>query len=451
MEEARTFSAAVLNGSGDASGPTHIALQPSSRHPMVCAPRRGVSVEPTVENAVQGVSRQTNLACRQERPGASATLGIAVSKSPHIGPRSADATTLPGATRILFSVLVALAAFTPAGCQVYDESLLVQSSLGKDDSKPTVSPFDDPTTPSSAPSESEPAPEANDVKVPSPMGDDASTVEPVKHGLELNDAEPPAAQTTTADASSPSQPAPSTSETDQPVSAGGAAGTTPEPTASDAGVPSGSGGSEPAPRGAGGSVNSGGTGGGSSGSGGSGGDAGVAPPLPMDTAVWSFTSDADGWVAGVSSPTSLGTATTLSFDDTQGSPNPGSLQVVAPFSGSGQMLAVQAPIETVDLRGVTVTAEVMLSSGLSSDAGNPSRIKLFAKSGSAYAFASGPDFPLDSTSEWITVTFDLDSPSYIDPSGEFDASDIREIGFEINSGSGSSVSEATLYIDSVDY
>jgi hypothetical protein len=175
-------------------------------------------------------------------------------------------------------------------------------------------------------------------------------------------------------------------------------------------------------------------------------------PAPVDSAVWSFDADIMGWIIGFSDPTTLRGQSSLAFSATEGSPGPGSLSLDASFTTGGQRLAIQSPIAPTDLRGRTVTAMVLLDSGLSRDAANPSSVKLFAKSGSAYVFASGAPSNLLPDAGWVTIEFDIDQPDYTDPSATFDAADVREIGFELIAGAtSSSIDGAVVYFDEVDY
>lgn len=178
-------------------------------------------------------------------------------------------------------------------------------------------------------------------------------------------------------------------------------------------------------------------------------DAGTDPPA--SSAVWSFDSDVTGWVVGVSDPTTLRSESSLSFDAAHGVTT-GSLRLDAAFTRGGERLAIQSRIAPTDLRGRTLSAMVLLGSGLSQDSANPSAIKLFAKSGSTYVFASGAPVNLLPGADWVSVEFDIDQPDYTDPTATFDASDVREVGFELIAGATTSaIDGATVYFDEVDY
>jgi hypothetical protein len=174
---------------------------------------------------------------------------------------------------------------------------------------------------------------------------------------------------------------------------------------------------------------------------------------PAGNAVWNFASDSEDWRVGYSDPTMLADSTALSFSASAGFPEAGALEVQVPFTGTDQRLAVEVPLgSSVDMRGLSVTASLALESGMSSDTENPSVVKVFAKSGANYLYASGPTADLQPGGGWMTITFDIDAPDYVDASGAFDPSDVREIGLELNTGpSTGAISTAVIHIDNVDY
>jgi hypothetical protein len=178
----------------------------------------------------------------------------------------------------------------------------------------------------------------------------------------------------------------------------------------------------------------------------------AAPPPVMGTSVWSFDSNIQGWAVGASDPTSIGDGTTLSFSASEGSPEIGALRAAVPFTGGNEKVLLQVKVASLDLRGKTLSARVLADRGLSPDTANRSRIKLFVKTGGSFLYAAGPDLMLVPGSPWATVTFDVDQPDYVDPNGTYDASDVREVGFELNSGeTGGAINGAVLYLDSIDY
>jgi hypothetical protein len=104
----------------------------------------------------------------------------------------------------------------------------------------------------------------------------------------------------------------------------------------------------------------------------------------------------------------------------------------------------------VDLRGRTLRARVRLGSGLSNDPVNPGGIKLFAKSGEGYSYASGPWTLLTAGAGWLDVTLDGDAPILVPD--QFDASSVRQIGVELRTFEDTQgVSTAVVYLDSLTY
>jgi hypothetical protein len=93
---------------------------------------------------------------------------------------------------------------------------------------------------------------------------------------------------------------------------------------------------------------------------------------------------------------------------------------------------------------------VRLGSGLSSDTTNPGGIKLFAKAGDNWDYASGAWTYLEPGSGWQDVTLECDAPVLVP--GVFDASQVRQIGVELRVFTETTgVSPAVVYLDSVSY
>lgn len=164
--------------------------------------------------------------------------------------------------------------------------------------------------------------------------------------------------------------------------------------------------------------------------------------------LFTFDGGLDGWQLYATSPERLFSGTRVEFDAQNGDASPGVLKMVAPFDGSNQKIEVQVTMEPRDLRGRTLRGRVRLSSGLSSDSEHPGGIKLFAKSGPNYSYASGAWANLLPGSGWVDVTLDCDAPILVPEA--FDASDVRQIGVELRAFSETTnVSAATVYLDSV--
>jgi hypothetical protein len=176
------------------------------------------------------------------------------------------------------------------------------------------------------------------------------------------------------------------------------------------------------------------------------------PAPTVDPAQWVFDDGAQGFIIGQTDPASLADSAVLGFNSDEGYDAPGALMLEAPFSAAEERIWVQIPIESTDMSGLVLSAQVCLVQGMSDDPSNPSTIKVFAKSGESYVFASGAPVQLIAGEDWTTIDFDLADPDYVDPAGTFDPSDVREVGFELNTGySTTSVAPAIVYLDDVRY
>ena len=172
------------------------------------------------------------------------------------------------------------------------------------------------------------------------------------------------------------------------------------------------------------------------------------------TFLFTFDSDIQNWKLYQASPTSLASGTMLTFDAQNGDVSPGVLKVVSPFNANNQKIDFQVGMTTtLDLRGKTLKARVRLASGLSTDPAHPGGIKLFAKSGQNYDYASGMWTNLTPGGGWQDVTFVGDAPILIP--GTFSAGEVREIGFELRtfneSMDNSAVQAATVFVDSISF
>ena len=166
--------------------------------------------------------------------------------------------------------------------------------------------------------------------------------------------------------------------------------------------------------------------------------------------LFTFDADVQGWELYATSPERLESTTRVRYDAQNGDKSPGVLVMEAPFDSSNQKIEVQGNVNSTDMRHRTIRARVRLGSGLSSDATYPGGIKLFAKAGATYGYASGPWTYLRPGEGWVDVTLDCDSPVLVPD--EFDASQVRQIGAELRVfNETTNVSRATVYLDSVSY
>lgn len=165
--------------------------------------------------------------------------------------------------------------------------------------------------------------------------------------------------------------------------------------------------------------------------------------------LYTFDSGVQQWQLYATSPERLASGTSVKFDSQNGDVSPGTLKIEAPFDASNQKVEVQVTLPSPrDLRGRTLRVRVRLASGLSSDTVSPGGIKLFAKGGDDWGYASGAWTYLNSGSGWVEVTLNLDSPILVPT--EFTPSQVRQIGVELRTFTDTTnVSRAVLYLDSV--
>jgi hypothetical protein len=211
----------------------------------------------------------------------------------------------------------------------------------------------------------------------------------------------------------------------------------------------------------GGGVSAGGTGGGG---------------LTGATKAYTFDNDLQAWLVQYTSAGMIGAGTMkgmaataipktdvmASWTGTDGDPSTplGAMQLNIPYTSASQYVGVGISLSTkVDLTGKVITANVKVLSGLGDPADlmtNPGGAKLYVKSGPGYIYASGEYTNVTVIGSWIPITFDLSvPPSYeaVDPDGGvFDASDIREIGLQLDTGGTTTTATAAVdLIDSVQY
>lgn len=170
----------------------------------------------------------------------------------------------------------------------------------------------------------------------------------------------------------------------------------------------------------------------------------------MGTSLCSFDTGIQPWTLYMTSPTKLGDKTHLTFDAHNGEGNSGALKVEAPFDAPNQKVEFQDTQATpLDLGGRTIHGRVRLASGLSDDASHPGAIKLFAKSGANYDYASGAWTNLHG-SGWVDVTLIADQPDFVQ--GTFSPGEVRQVGFELRVFSDTQrPAPATIFVDSIGY
>jgi hypothetical protein len=203
----------------------------------------------------------------------------------------------------------------------------------------------------------------------------------------------------------------------------------------------------------------GGAAGTTSAAGGNGGSNSITGPIPTTaTALATFDVAADAGVASfVLNPypdtnrTNLGssasTATvkpTLIFDDTEGSPDTGSLKVTAPYSGADQYVDIQKTFGATDLQnwmGKKLHVRVKVDAG-STFAGGA---QLYANTTTSYAF--GGNFTnVAKNSGWQEFTLDVNTP--LNPAAGYDPTKVISFGVQLATGSaGGSATPVTFHVD----
>lgn len=165
--------------------------------------------------------------------------------------------------------------------------------------------------------------------------------------------------------------------------------------------------------------------------------------------LWSFDYDTQAWAVRLTDPERLEADAFLDFESSNGDPEPGALLVNMPFDGSNQKIEFNVhPEESVDVSGRMFHARVRLVSGLSNDQSAPGGIKMFAKSGDDYIYISGRWVYLTQIGAWLDIELDPQNPEV--STGDFDPSDVREVGFELRTFSDTTqVSAAVLLVDDV--
>jgi hypothetical protein len=199
-----------------------------------------------------------------------------------------------------------------------------------------------------------------------------------------------------------------------------------------------------------GTAGSGGPGtGGTGGSGSTGNGPIVGMPLAtFDTGLEGFvfgTYDEKANLNGASSPTKG----TLSFDDAMGSPNPGSMKAVAPYSGANQYIDVQKQFGTGNPQnwsGQTIHVRIRASDGTFKGGA-----QVYAITTSGFIFG-GKFTNFGQNSSWQEFTMDVDHPSNGDganASSGYDPTKVVVFGVQLNTGSsGAGAGPVTFNIDS---
>lgn len=140
-------------------------------------------------------------------------------------------------------------------------------------------------------------------------------------------------------------------------------------------------------------------------------------------------------------------APTMTFSGSEGSPNPGALELVAPFTDRNQHLDIQVVMGAAAIKNWTggrLHVRIKITEGsLATGAG----AQVFTKTTTNYIYgATYVNFP--SGSGWKEFVVSLDSPMYMDPG--YTPSQVISYGVQINTGSSATASQGTVkfHIDS---
>jgi hypothetical protein len=133
----------------------------------------------------------------------------------------------------------------------------------------------------------------------------------------------------------------------------------------------------------------------------------------------------------------------ISFDETQGNPDSGSLLISAPYSGANQYVDIQKSIQTMpqNWMGKTLHVRIRVSSGTFRGG-----VQLYAKTGMAFVFG-GTYTNFATGSNWQEFTLNVTTPMMVITN--YDPTQVVSFGLQINTGSaGAGSTPVTFNVDS---
>jgi hypothetical protein len=144
--------------------------------------------------------------------------------------------------------------------------------------------------------------------------------------------------------------------------------------------------------------------------------------------------------------TDAGTAPLLAIDPEQGSPSPGSMKIVVPYSGANQYVEVQSYVFVVpqDWSGHTLHARLKV------DAGSTFHgvAQLYVNTGVSYIAASTA-VTLASGADWQEIAMDVDHPMIVANVDRYSAKQVVLYGLQLNTGpTGAGAGPVTFHVDS---
>jgi hypothetical protein len=139
-----------------------------------------------------------------------------------------------------------------------------------------------------------------------------------------------------------------------------------------------------------------------------------------------------------------GASPSLSFDSTAGSPDNGSIKVVAPYTGPNQYVDIQKSMTNMpqDWRGKTLYVRIRVASGT-----YPGGAQVYAITVPNQYVFGGTFTNVAANNNWQEFRVNLDSP--MTANAGYDPAQVIIVGVQLNTGSaGASATEVTFNIDS---
>jgi hypothetical protein len=139
-----------------------------------------------------------------------------------------------------------------------------------------------------------------------------------------------------------------------------------------------------------------------------------------------------------------GASPTLSFDSTAGSPDPGALKVVAPYTGPNQYVDIQKSMTNTpqDWRGKTLYVRIKVVSGT-----YPGGAQVYAITVPNQYVFGGTFTNVAANNNWQEFSVNLDNP--MTANAGYDPEQVIIVGVQLNTGSaGASATTVTFNIDS---
>lgn len=138
---------------------------------------------------------------------------------------------------------------------------------------------------------------------------------------------------------------------------------------------------------------------------------------------------------------------TIGWSGINGSPSPGSLQIVAPYSGASQYVDIRSPdfpgTALQDWSGGTLHVRIKVISGTFSG-----DVQMYVDTGTTYSFG-GTYAAWDNSSDWQEFTLNITSPMSFGDQTTYDPTQIITYGIQLNTGSaGTAAKPVTFLIDS---